>query len=274
VLAGALLLPLVVQAQVQIVEAGQKSSANSHVAAPSSLGADRKILGDLFYQLQMLQEETALLRGQLEEQQNELNGLKQQRVDDYLSLDRRISELKKAAMAPASPGVGFSSSAVDSAAEAAVHFGANPALKGGSVLTGNPGISGKADPLVEKQVYTEAYSLVREQQFAKAKEAFKAYLQAYPNGSYSANGLYWLGELQLLDKELSEAKSTFARLLQEFPTSRKVPDAMFKQAKVIHLQGDADTARQLLEAVIKKYGSDNVSAARLARDYLQQNFTN
>jgi tol-pal system protein YbgF len=132
----------------------------------------------------------------------------------------------------------------------------------------------KADPQAEKQVYSEAYGLVRDQQFAKAKEAFKAYLIAYPEGSYSANGLYWLGELQLLDKELDDANTTFGRLLQQFPTSRKVPDAMFKQAKVIHLLGDSDSSRKLLEAVIEKYGSNNVSAARLARDYLQQNFTN
>ncbi|NRA42445.1 MAG: hypothetical protein HRU21_09085, partial [Pseudomonadales bacterium] len=47
----------------------------------------------LFYQLQMLQDEMMRMRGQLEEQEHAINQLKQQRLDDYLSFDQRLTAL-------------------------------------------------------------------------------------------------------------------------------------------------------------------------------------
>ena len=49
-----------------------------------------------------------------------------------------------------------------------------------------------------------------------------------------------------------------------------MPDAMFKLAKVYHLEGRAGDAQRLLNRVVADHAGS--SAARLAAEYRQQNF--
>ena len=83
-------------AQVQIVESqpvgGKSTSQKTGQKAPAS-AADAGAQAELYYQLQLLQQEVQELRGLVEQQSFELRQLKQQRMDDYLDLDRRRSIL-------------------------------------------------------------------------------------------------------------------------------------------------------------------------------------
>ena len=72
----------------------------------------------------------------------------------------------------------------------------------------------------------------------------------------------------MLKDDLPKAQQWFSDLLADFPDSRKVPDAKFKLGKVYHLQGQNDRAEQLLGEVANS-GAD---AARLAEQYLKENF--
>ena len=114
--------------------------------------------------------------------------------------------------------------------------------------------------------------MIKAQDFKAAKQAFTEYLEHFPDGSYTANGYYWLGELHLLDQEYDSAQQSFSALLERFPDNRKVPDAMFKLAKVYHLQGNADEAKALLQKVVSQYAISGNSAAQLAQDYLNKHF--
>lgn len=55
-------------------------------------------LMSLFNQIQLMQEELMQLRGMVEEQEHQLQQLKQQQYDDYLQLDTRIAELSGGAV--------------------------------------------------------------------------------------------------------------------------------------------------------------------------------
>lgn len=48
------------------------------------------VQGELFMQLQQMQDELARLRGTLEEQQNQIQQLKQESLERYQDLDRQI----------------------------------------------------------------------------------------------------------------------------------------------------------------------------------------
>jgi hypothetical protein len=48
--------------------------------------------GELYYQMQLLQQEVMELRGRLEEQTYELRQLKQQSLERYVDMDRRVSQ--------------------------------------------------------------------------------------------------------------------------------------------------------------------------------------
>ena len=202
-----------------------------------------------YYLLQSLRDELRVLRGMVEEQGNTIRLLKQRQVDDYLDLDRRLGGLTAA---------GVSAQGKSSA---------GPATSGTSTLPpvgAIPGASGDA----EKAAYEKAYGVLKSGQVPAAKQAFSAYLAQYPKGRYAANGYYWLGEIYMLDNQLTEAGEAFAVVVEQYPAHRKMLDASFKLAKVYHLQGKDEKAKALLTKVAVTKGS----AGKLAGDYLKANF--
>ncbi len=191
----------------------------------------------LFYRLQLLEQQVQQLRGILEEQEHELALLKKQRMDDYLDLDRRVSQLAKGGSVP------VTSQPV------------TPPVNVG-MLNGD-----------ERSSYKSAFSLLSKRQFDQARDAMKLHLEKYPDGSYAANAYYWLGEIFLLQQKYEDSRQWFVQLLEKFPQHRKVPDAKFKLGKVYHMVGDAAKAKQLLKDV----AGSNSDAASLAKQYLEAN---
>lgn len=234
----------VIEAQVRVVESAPLERSGEQ--SQDSAGTGANMQAELYYQLQSLQQEVLQLRGMVEEQAHEIKRLKQQRMDDYLDLDRRIGRLtgsggQQQPLAAGSDGDGASSTAP-------------PAQGVGS--------------LSETETYRAAYQLLRERELEEAISAFNAYLEQYPRGNYAGNSYYWLGEIYLLKADLEQARGWFSKLLQDFPDDRKVSDAKFKLGKVHHELGNEAKARELLESV----AGDGSDAARLARRYLEENF--
>lgn len=239
------LLSTITAAQVEVVE-----SNNRLLDSPQSISAEQSAVTpggsgnqvELFYQVQMLQQELSELRGLLEEQAHELKRLKQQRLDDYVSLDRRLSGLSggKVSAEPSDAGA-VSSAATQTTAQAPD----------------------------EMQRYRTAIDLVlRKKDYAQAVVAFSQYLNDFPQGRYAANSQYWLGEIFLLQGDLEQAREWFARLLADHADHSKAPDATYKLGTVYHKLGDKEKAKALLEQV----ASGSTNAARLASSYLSDNF--
>ncbi|MGM8227225.1 YbgF trimerization domain-containing protein [Cellvibrio sp. ARAG 10.3] len=203
-----------------------------------------------YFELQSLKEEVSLLRGLVEEQAHEISRLKQQQMDNYMDLDKRLTALSGRSGNPAS---------VDA-----------PLLPPSPVENAGGGVSppNSNSALGEAEVYAAAYNLLKQRQIDAAIAAFKDHLTRFPNGAYAGNSYYWLGEIYLLKNELPDSRDWFSQLLEKFPNDRKVPDAKFKLGKVYHLLGENDRARKLLEDVAAGSGD----SARLARQYMQENF--
>ncbi|WP_041523083.1 YbgF trimerization domain-containing protein [Gilvimarinus agarilyticus] len=260
------------QAQVQVTDSSPQSAAGrsadinvpgarQSVPTPSNSNPQ----AELFYQLQALQQEVMTLRGLVEEQAFELKRLKQQRLDDYLDLDRRVSALTTGAAgtAAATPRTAGAPS------ESEASFTPDPAptvSAGGADAIAAKSVT-PADAS-ESEVYGAAYELLRQRQVDESIAAFKDHLTRFPNGEYTGNSYYWLGEIYLLKNDLPAAQQWFSDLLREFPDSRKVPDAQFKLGKVYHLQGQDARAKELLNIV----ASSNSDASRLAQQYLKESF--
>lgn len=225
------------------------NAAAQQTQAAGSNGA-AQLSSEFYYQFQVLQQEVMDLRGLVEEQAHEIKKLKQQRLDDYLDLDRRIGELR---------GGGGASAGGSSALGSSAGSGSAAAINSAGTSAAAPA------PADELQRYRDAIDLLLKQQDQDgAIAALNKHLEDYPRGRYAANAQYWLGETYLLKGNLDLARKWFSQLISEFPNHNKVPDAKFKLAKVYDSQGDKDKARQLLEEVAQS----GTSAAGLARDYL------
>ena len=216
-------------------------------------------LSQLFYQMQVLQQEVMELRGIVEQQQELVKQLKSQNLERYIDVDRRLGEVAKQAAA------GASVSASTVAASSSVSTTAKP--KQEVKVTKTPG-------QLEVDAYRKAYNLVRERKFGDAIVAFNAFLEAYPADKYTSNAWYWLGELYLASKppDLMGSRTAFSKLIAQYPTHRKVPDALYKLGKVFYLQGEKEKARNLLNRVIDDYASSNSSAPKMARQFMKENF--
>lgn len=251
VMAAAVYCPIVTVAQVDVVDSAPVIPSPPIGNAPPAAAGGANAQSEVFYQLQLLQQEVLELRGLVEEQAHELKRLKQQRLDDYLDLDRRVSALGDGTVPAGSAGPG-----------AAAGAPVPPPVSAAPARVAPP--SGG-----EMQQYRKAIDLVlKEKNYDSAVVELDKYLGSYPQGRYAANAHYWLGEIYLLKNELELARQWFTRLLDGFADHRKAPDAKFKLGKVYALLGDKDKARVLLEEV----AASGADASRLARNYLAENF--
>lgn len=229
-------------------------AAVSPPSGPVAGAAGGQNVGSLFLQVQQLQQEVMRLNGLVEEQANELRKLKDQSLERYVDLDRRLGAALGGGASPAASGGG---------ARATM-----PAPASGISLSGGNELPGEAD------AYKAAYALVRSQQFDAAVEAFRQFLRSYPDGKYAANAHYWLGELYLVvePRDLEASRQAFSLLLDQYPDNAKAPDAMYKLGRVHFEKGSREKAREYMNRVISEYGNTNSSAVKLARDFLAENY--
>ncbi|MEH3023347.1 MAG: tol-pal system protein YbgF [Pseudomonas oryzihabitans] len=256
-----LAVPVVAGAQVPVQDgsyAPAQSSGQGYGnagAAGAGNGAPVSGMGQLFMQLQQMQDDIARLRGQVEVQENEIRQLKQEGLDRYQDLDGRISQLSSA---PASAGAGAAAGATQGGAIAANSAPIPPASAGAPAASSEPG-----DPAKEKLYYDAAFDLIKAKDFDKASQAFNAFLRKYPNSQYAGNAQYWLGEVNLAKGDLQAAGQAFAKVSQAYPTSNKVPDSLYKLGGVEQKLGRTDRAKGMYQQVISQY--PGTSAAQLAQ---------
>jgi len=120
----------------------------------------------------------------------------------------------------------------------------------------------------EKDFYTQGYDYLKAKQYSKAAFQLQSYISKYPNGKYIANANYWLGEVFLLQSNLSGAMDAFNTIITKYPDSDKVREAMLKKGIVYIYQQNLGDAKKTFEAIKKKY--PNTVVARLADSRLQQ----
>ncbi|MEO0437646.1 MAG: tol-pal system protein YbgF [Pseudomonadota bacterium] len=214
-------------------------------SAPSA-AASQENVGGLFNQVQQLQNEVMRLNGMVEQLSYELRQLKEQSLERYVDLDKRLAG--GAAVVPSTE--------------------AGDAANAGA---GGSGTSNVPEQAGEGEAYRAAYALVRGQEFTSAVDAFQGFLQRYPDGRYAPNAHYWLGELYLVvdPMDAEAARQSFMLLLTQYPDNAKVPDALFKLGRVHYIKGNSDRAREFLNRVIREYPDS--PAARLASDFKDQN---
>ncbi len=246
-IALALSLPALATAAIPITDrsaydqnyAGTGQGMNG-TATGGGAAAPLSAQGQLFMQLQQMQEEIAILRGMLEEQQHELSKLRQESLERYQTLDSRLVE-----------GAGRQA---PSPSTAAAPQAASSALQGSAEA---------ADPEKEKLYYDASFDLIKERDFEKAQQAFTAFLRKYPNSQYAGNAQYWLGEVSLVQGDLQAAGTAFALVADNYPEHNKIPDSLYKLADIERRLGRVERARGILQQVVAQYPSS--SAAQLAQ---------
>jgi len=268
--------------------------------AQSEDATSGSVLADLVSQVQELQDEVRVLRGQVEDQANQLETLRQRQRDQFLDLDQRISGQGAApgaapGTAPANGATPAESQAEDmpGLAEDAPVIDGDVATDGGrpdptvvrdegpevrepmdtpsdTVALGAPDAQNNqvaSSPAEEKAAYDQAFQSLKDLRYADAAEGFQAFLAQYPQSEYADNAQYWLGESYYVTRNYDISLEAFDDLLAKYPDSSKKPDALLKIGYAHYELKQWDQARAALEQVKQQY--PDTTLARLADNRLR-----
>ena len=224
-------------------------------------------LYELMGRLEQMQSEVQQLTGKIDEQANRIDDLKKHQGTMYSDFDERLQNIEnKANGVTANPNeVAKPSSITTNAKEvqpttaAPVVVPTNSAQKANPIekATANQGLKSQIDSPQsqgpDKQGYFMAYDELRSGHTAQSIEQFKAYLNQYPTGEYANNAQYWLGEAYRVNQDNASARKAFNDVLEKYPYSSKVPDAILKLGYIEVDQKNSVKATEYLNRVISDY---------------------
>jgi tol-pal system protein YbgF len=222
-------------------------------------------LYELMGRLEQMQTEVQQLTGKIDEQTNRIDDLKKHQGTMYSDFDERLQNLENKA-------TGVTASAAEIIRPNNIATKEIQATKPSPVIT--PTISAQntiqpnkavdnptSKPQTEipqnqapdKQGYFMAYDELRSGHTAQSIEQFKAYLSQYPTGEYANNAQYWLGEAYRVNQDNPSARKAFNDVLEKYPDSTKVPDAILKLGYIEVDQKNPVKATEYLNRVISDY---------------------
>ncbi len=160
----------------------------------------------------------------------------------YADLDSRIQDLETAVTARNSVSV----------------------MDGGTLIPGQLPVPGGSD----RDNYQAAFELLKEQRYEPAAMAFDQFLVTFPDSELADNAQYWLAESHYVTQKFRDALGEFKTVIDKFPRSRKVPDALLKMGYCSYELKRWDAARASLARVQSDY--PETTAARLAGQRLKR----
>lgn len=195
-------------------------------------------LVELTIQSDELQRQAAALQGRVETLEHDSENSASRQRDLYADLDERLQVLEE-------------SVSVAGPASVAAGSGALP-VPGGS----------------DRDNYQAALELIKEQHYAEAETAFKQFLVSFPDSQMADNAQYWLAESYYVTGRFDQALQAFTTVVNDYPRSRKVPDALLKMGFCSYELKRWDDARASLGRVQADFA--DTTAARLAEQRLQR----
>lgn len=197
---------------------------------------DSQAVLHLLNRVEALQQEVQQLRGDLEVATHELDAMKTRQRELYTDFDQRLKDLSSrpapAAQAPEPAPAAAPAASVPPAGD-------------------------------DAQRYQDAFRLFKEGKYEEAIAGLRAYLEANPQGAYADNAQYWLAEAYHSMGRHKEALQEFNKVITNYPTSPKLPDAALKVGLAYYELADWARARKQLEQVAASH--PNTTVAKLAR---------
>ena len=225
---------------------------------------DNRAMLEMIQQVDQISEDINLLRGEIEVQGNDVVEIKKRQRELYQDIDRRLRDMESRTVGQAP------------AAQVTVPPASAPAVEpAGSVPSLAPASSAAvaAAPVTalqagEKEAYQAAFDTLKEGRYKEAKVELQAFLVKYPNGSFSGNAQYWLGEAHYVTRKFEQGIVEFEKVLNGFPGSNKVPDAMLKLGYTYYELKQYPQSKTVLQDLRARFPDE--TASRLATKRLDR----
>ena len=197
-----------------------------------------------------LQSELQRFVGEIELQKHTLDEIKKRQRDLYLDIDRRILQIERRS--------GSSSASVDIPSTPSVGEPKRDTSNGsyaGSTSTAAVTSSTKRNKVKEGEqiAYQKAFDLLRALRYEKATQAFRQFLNDYPDGRYAHIAQYWLAETSYHTRKYEVAVKDYQTLINQYPKSPKRADALLKIGYSQFELKSYSKAKSVLNKLIKAY---------------------
>lgn len=216
------------------------SSGGETVLLAQNDGGGSQNLFALYQQVQRLQEQVRELNGEVDTLKHQLKLNRQSQEDLYQNLDKRLGKLEGGDQGEESDGGMHDASAGNADDE-----------HGSEQQSGND-----SD---QKAAYMKGFDQLKDNQYDKAIASFKQYVADYPDGQFTDNAWYWLGESYYVKGDQENALKAFKKITTRFQSSPKMPGALYKIGLIEANKGDKTQAKSTLQQVIDKYPDSNVA---------------
>jgi tol-pal system protein YbgF len=192
---------------------------------------------ELAGQIDQIRADIAQLRGQVEVLTYQVDEMQKRQRDLYADLDARLRTLEGGAPIASSE---------------------SSAPLGGTVAP---------NPENEEQAYQHAMDLFKRGDYEGSATAFSAFVKTYPQSANASAAQYWFGNARFAQRNYRATVEAQTELLQKYPDSPKVPDAMLNLASAQTELGQRDAAQATLQTLIARY--PNTDAANKAKQRLR-----
>ncbi|CQD36266.1 cell division protein CpoB [Yersinia mollaretii] len=247
-------VPWAATAQAPISNVGSGSVEDRVTQLERISNAHSQLLTQLQQQLSDSQRDVDSLRGQIQENQYQLNQIVERQKQIYQQMDSLSGGQGASTAAPAA----------DAAASANAAAGSSDTASAGAAATTAAPAASTGD---ENSDYNAAVSLALEKkQYDQAITAFQGFVKQYPKSTYQPNANYWLGQLYYNKGKKDDAAYYYAVVVKNYPKSPKSSEAMFKVGVIMQDKGQSDKAKAVYQQVIKQY--PNTDAAKQAQKRL------
>lgn len=211
----------------------QVQAQNDRIAKLEAQQQNQGLFG-LLNQVDALKTDVARLRGGQEEQAHRQEIADRRVKDIFADLDERLRELAKRPIASVPDSIRLQPSQ--------------------SLLVSPVPSVATVDAESEGKSYEVAHALIKAGKYKEAIDAFQSFIKQYPSSALAANALYWVGISQVTGlSDFTAAAESYQRILKDFPTSPKVPDALLSLARAQIQLDDKSAARATLNQLLAKH---------------------
>jgi len=177
----------------------------------------------LYKKISLLEEEISMLRYQLEENSNLLDGLQELQQQRYLDLDKRLFQLN------------------------------NTLTKNKKMVDMPLNLQDSLEGDLELEKYKQALELFNRALYAEALELFIDQIISFPMGDYAADAYFWSGEIYLAQKMSDDAREKYLVILDKYSDHARVPDSLYKLGEISMFNGEISKASGYFEKLIQEY---------------------
>ncbi|QIK80306.1 tol-pal system protein YbgF [Lysobacter sp. HDW10] len=232
----------------------QRQSLAERVTAIELKQAEDPARMELVQQVNVLREEVRMLRGEIEELRNADAQARESARNQYLDLDGRLTRLEGGT--PSQGGASGNEGVVQAPAASTPKKSAPAATEAApepvAATTGN-----------EKADYDASMKMLKAGQYVASARGFRAFLSAYPQSSLVPNAQYWLGESYYATGNYPLAAAQFKELAQAHPTHNKAGGALLKLGMSQAEMKQMTQAKATWKRVVQNYaGSDAAKQAQ------------